>query len=123
MIDKTEEFLRAWAAARAGSDPKLAEALQGLITAYLALRDQGETWTIREFLNLFPLPEDPTQRQSFLLDAKLRAASGLPGGDIYKRLRALEGETGMKFAALDRRRKLLQQQDQEEQRANGLTTK
>lgn len=87
MIDKTEEFLRAWAAARAGSDPKLAEALLGLITAYVALRDQGATWTIREFLNLFPLPADDARRQSYLLDAKLRAASGLPGGDIYKRLR------------------------------------
>ena len=64
VIDKTEEFLRAWAAARAGNDPKLAEALQGLITTYSALRDQGATWTVREFLNPLPLPEDGAQRQS-----------------------------------------------------------
>ena len=115
LDDDTEEFLRQWAAGRAGDDPKFAEALQGLLAAYLALAGLGEIRTIREFLNLLPAPQDGALRQSYLLDAKLRAATGLPGGQIYKRLRALETETGLKFAALERRRKFLQQQDEESQ--------
>ena len=81
--------------------------------AYLTLDELSETWILREFLNVIAVADDGAQRQGHLLDAKLRTATGLSGAQIYKRLRALESETGLKFAALEWRRKALQQQDEE----------
>ena len=52
------------------------------------------------------------------IDAKLRATRGLPGKQIYERLRSLEGETGVKFPVLDRRRKLLLKDDEDSSRTD-----
>jgi hypothetical protein len=112
LTDRLEGYLHQWAEARAGGNAKLAEALHTLVSAYLSLRELGETGALREFTDdLLRLPNDPAHLQQYLLDAKLRGASGLSGGEIYKRLRALEAETGLKFAALDRRRRQLQRRD------------
>ena len=106
-----EGDLERWAAARAGDDPRLIEALRQLVISYRTLEELGEDAVIREFTTLLGLADGV--RQEHILDAALRAASRLPGGEIYKRLRALEGQTGLKFHALDRRRRQLQKEDDE----------
>jgi hypothetical protein len=107
LDDDTAAFLHEWAVARAGDKSELAEALRDLVAAYCALSNLGEAAALRELLTLLSAPDDGIARQEYLLDAKLRATTGLSGKHVYKRLRSLESETGLKFAALDRRRKLL----------------
>jgi hypothetical protein len=111
--DDPNRHLDRWAEARAGDDPRLAEALHELIASYRKLRAIGETGALREFTKLLDLPNG--LQQDFILDTTLRTASRLPGGEIYKRLRALEGETGLKFGVLDRRRRQLQKEDEASQ--------
>ena len=108
--DDPSRYLDRWTEARAGGDPQLTEALHELISSYRKLKAIGEMGALREFTTLLDLPNG--LQQDFILDTTLRTASRLPGGEIYKRLRALEGETGLKFGVLDRRRRQLQKEDE-----------
>jgi hypothetical protein len=113
LDEDTEAFLKQWAVSRAGNNPQFAKALRGLVDAYCALHDVGEIATIREFPTALILAADSGVRQTCLLDAKLRATKRLSGKQVYERLRSLERETGLKFAVLDRRRKLLLKEDED----------
>jgi hypothetical protein len=78
----TEAFLKQWAASRAGDNLRFAEALLGLVDAYLTLHDIDETSAIREFLTVLAVAVDLEARKEHLLDARLRATKKLSGKQV-----------------------------------------